>query len=215
MAKSEYGTGFNDPNINKVSRFTDEQNQFFDMIRRSLMGEQNGFSDLYSPYDEQAARDRFQQTVANPAREEFREETVPTITGQFRGQNLGESSYAAQALGREGSRLESRLAGLQAQDLYAGREAAAQRRERGVQGVTSAQTFDVVQSPSWLDRILQIAGIATSAIPGSSGGGPSAPPRGNATGGSSMSGGSARQTYGAGASGRQTYSGGSSVGGSR
>lgn len=147
----------------KVSRFDKDQRDLFSLLKEAIQGGGGPFGDLVSPFDEEAAGERFEQGVARPALDQFREQIIPQITGQFRGQNLGESSYLGQGLSREGSRLESDLAAAKANQLFQGREAGLERRLKALQNYLGTQTFDYMPKTNTLDNILKGAGYGLQA----------------------------------------------------
>lgn len=68
-------------------------------------------SSMLGEYDPQMAINAFQQNVADPARQNFQEQTIPGITERFAGSGgLRSGAYSGQLL-REGQNLEKGLAG--------------------------------------------------------------------------------------------------------
>ena len=92
-------------------------------------------------FDEKAATDNFNTSYAQPAYQNFQENVVPTITGQFRGQNLQNSSYLGGALGKAGTDVQRDLNAHMSNMLYQGKQGAIDRRLQALQHSLGVQTF--------------------------------------------------------------------------
>jgi hypothetical protein len=123
----------------KRSTMNKRQRQLFDQYAEGLQG-QGGFADLFS-FDPEATRDVYNQMYAQPAYQQFQEEVVPGITGQFRGGNLANSSYMGGALAKAGTDVQKNLNAQLAQMLYQGQQSSIDRRLQGLQNILGMQTF--------------------------------------------------------------------------
>jgi hypothetical protein len=92
-------------------------------------------------FNPEQATDVFNQMYAQPAYQQFQEEIVPGITGQFRGGNLQNSSYMAGALGKAGTDVQRNLNAQMAQMLYQGQQASIDRRINSINNLMNMQTF--------------------------------------------------------------------------
>jgi len=83
-------------------------------------------------FDPTRIQDSFQQGVANPARQNFQEQTIPGITERFAGTGgLRSGAYSGQML-KEGQNLESGLAGNLSNMLMQGEQQHNQMRSQGI-----------------------------------------------------------------------------------
>lgn len=145
----------------KQSTMSPEQQQLFQLMSQALQGG-GPLADVYG-FDPGQVTDVFQQNVANPAYQNFQEQVVPGITGQFRGQNLQNSSYLGGALGKAGSDVQSGLDAQLANMIYNAQQQAASRKQQGISDLMNTQTFAYTQSP-WMSLLNQIGGIAGNAV---------------------------------------------------
>jgi len=99
-------------------------------LQQAAGGGQNQWSDLFSPFDTGKATDVFNQQYRDPAMQKFKEEVIPAISGQFRGANLGDSSYHGSALAKSGTDLEKNLDALLSQYLQSGEQQSVGRRQK-------------------------------------------------------------------------------------
>jgi len=140
----------------KLSRFDETQQGIYGDYAKGLQG-QGQFANLYN-FDANAANNVFDLNVANPEYRNFNENIVPGITGNFRGRNLQNSSYLGQSLSKAGRDVQERLSGLRAAQMYAGQEAANQRKLSGLENILNMQTFDYeqpeAQQPGMLDQLM-------------------------------------------------------------
>ncbi len=118
---------------------------------------QGQFADLYK-YDAEGANANFDQNVSRPAYRNFQENIIPGITGQFRSQNLMNSSYTGEALGRAGRNVQENLDAQRSNMIFNGQQNANNNRMNGVQNALNMQTMAYQkpgpQNPSTLDQIL-------------------------------------------------------------
>lgn len=105
----------------------------------SFLGE-GPLADLYN-YDPEQANSVFDQTIANPAYQNFQENIVPTITGQFRSNNLQNSSYSGGALGKAGADVQRGLDAQRAQYLYGQEQGAQTAKRSGIENFQNRQNF--------------------------------------------------------------------------
>lgn len=104
---------------------------------------QGPLANLYN-FDTQQATDVFNQNIRQPAYQQYQENVVPTITGQFRGNNLGNSSYAGEALARSGRDVQRNLDAQMSSYLQNGQQQSQQNRINGMNGLLNQQSFDYV-----------------------------------------------------------------------
>lgn len=139
----------------KLSTFDPQQQGLYDQYMQSLQGKGGPLGDLYGQFNPEETRDVFNQQFAQPAYQKFNEEIVPSITGQFRGKNLQNSSYLGGALAREGRNVQNNLNGNLSQMLSQAREAQNSRRQQGVQNSLGMNSFDYSkQQPSIFDNLM-------------------------------------------------------------
>lgn len=92
----------------KVGLLSPGQQDIQSLIQAAIQG-QGPLANITSNDPQQSAQ-RFSQAVAEPLITQFQEEILPSITGQFRGKGLGQSTFAGQAAARAGEGLERQLA---------------------------------------------------------------------------------------------------------
>lgn len=109
IAGSAYGALRGSKKPKKVNLLDPQQQSIFDSLVQAAQGGGGVFEDLVS-YDPQRTSDLFNTAVAEPLINQFNEQILPGITGQFRGKGLGTSTYAGQAAARAGEGLERQLA---------------------------------------------------------------------------------------------------------
>lgn len=139
----------------KRSTFDKEQQGLYQDYVSAIRGK-GPFSNLYQ-YDANQANNVFDQNVARPAYRGFQENIIPQITGQFRSNNLMNSSYAGEALARRGRDVQENLDALRAAQQFEGQQAAQNRQQQGIQNILGMTTFDYDpsnQQPNSIDRIL-------------------------------------------------------------
>jgi len=123
----------------KISTLDKRQQQINESQYQALLGE-GPLADLYN-YDPKGANEVFNQITARPAQRNFRESTVPGITGAFRKQGLMESSYVGDALSKAGRDVQENLDALRAQALYGEKQGAQNARRNAVENFQNRQTF--------------------------------------------------------------------------
>lgn len=137
----------------KTSTLDRTQRSLYKQYAQGVQG-QGPMADLFN-YDQQGATDNFNRNYAQPAYQKFQQEIAPTITGSFRSSNLGNSSYAANALGRAGADVQKNLDNNLQNILYQGQQNSLERRIQALRDILSNQTFAKNQrQPSAIDSIL-------------------------------------------------------------
>jgi hypothetical protein len=123
----------------KLSTLDKTQQGIYNQNAEGLQG-RGKFADLYN-FDADAARKNFNNMYAQPAYQQFQEEVVPGITGQFRGGNLQNSSYLGGALSKAGTDVQRNLDAQLANMLYQGQNDSVNRRINGINNLLNMQTF--------------------------------------------------------------------------
>lgn len=144
----------------RLSTMSPEQEALHRDTINSLRG-QGPFSDLYN-YNADAANSNFEQNVAQPAYRNFNENIIPSVTGQFRSNNIGNSSYTGEALSRHGRDIQESLNAARSNMHMQGQQQANQNKISGIQNATNTQTFAYskpgAQNPNMMDQILGSVG---------------------------------------------------------
>jgi len=156
-----YGNTLSMLEPNKLSSLNPEQENLFKMFASALQGGGGPLADIFN-FNPEQTREDFNQQYAQPAYQQFQEEVIPGITGQFRGQNLQNSSYLGGGLAKAGSDVQSGLNAQLSQMLSQAREGAMGRKQSGLQNLLGQQTFAYTESP-WLSLLNAGAGIAGKA----------------------------------------------------
>lgn len=139
-----YKGGAFDPQ--KLSSLDQGQQELRDQYQQGLTGGGGPFGDVFG-FDAEGLREQFQNQFANPAYQNFQENTVPGITGAFRGQNLQNSSYLGGALGKAGTDVQKGLDSQLSKMLYDAQQASLGRKQKGVEDILNMQTFAYQDSP--------------------------------------------------------------------
>lgn len=124
----------------KISTLDKNQKALYGEYSKGLNGQGGKFGNLFN-FDSQGATENWKQNYADPAYQNYNENIVPKITGQFRGGNLQNSSYLAGALGKAGSDVQKNLNAHMSNMLYNGQQDALQRRVQGIDKLLNMQTF--------------------------------------------------------------------------
>lgn len=117
-----------------------QQKQLYEQKTQALQGGGGPLADVYGQYNPQMMKDYYEQAYAQPQYQEFQDNIVPTITGQFRGQNLQNSSYLGGALAKEGGKVQNNLNGQMAQMLYQGQQSQQSRRAGALDSILNLQS---------------------------------------------------------------------------
>lgn len=135
------------------STFDKTQKNLYKQYAAGLQG-QGQFADLFN-FDANSARENFNQMYAQPAYQQFQENVIPGITGQFRGGNLQNSSYLGGALSKAGTDVQNNLNANLSNMLYQGQQSALERRLQSLQNMLGMQTFAQEQrQPNGVESIL-------------------------------------------------------------
>lgn len=141
---------------NKLSTLDPQQQQLYDQYISSLRGE-GPFSDMYK-YNADAANSNFDANVSRPAYRNFNENIIPSITGQFRGANIGNSSYAGEALSRAGRDVQENLDAQRSNMIFQGQQQSNMNKQNSINNILGTQTFAYekpeAQAPGAIDQIL-------------------------------------------------------------
>ena len=158
--KKKKKKGQNGPN--KLSTLDPQQQQLYDQYVSSLRGE-GPFSNLYN-YDTEGANANFDANVSRPAYRNFQENIIPGITGQFRGGNLGRSSYVGESLSRAGRDVQEGLDAQRSNMIFQGQQQANMNKQNAINNILGTQTFSYekpeAKTPSTIDQILGSLGPA-------------------------------------------------------
>lgn len=136
-----------------------QQQQLYNDNNNSLYG--NGpFSDLYK-YDADAANENFDKNYSRPAYRNYQENVIPKITGQFRGGNIMNSTYAGEALARTGRDVQEGLDAKRSDMQFQGQQAALDRKSNAIDKTLGMSTFGydkTAQNKPVIDQILESVG---------------------------------------------------------
>lgn len=137
----------------KLSTMDKRQQALWGDFEQGLQG-RGQFADLFS-YNPEQAQQNFQANVARPAYENFQENVIPGITGSFRGQGLGNSTYAGQALERGGRMMQNDLNAKMADYMFNLENSLRDRKTNALGNYFNTSTFDY-QKPQqgWFDSAL-------------------------------------------------------------
>ena len=91
----------------KVSTFDETQQGIYQQYADALNGK-GQYADMYN-WNAEGANRNFDANVSRPAYRNFNENIIPGITGQYRSNNLMNSSYSGEALGRAGRNVQESL----------------------------------------------------------------------------------------------------------
>jgi len=135
-----FGTSNKRKKPKRLSTLDPTQQGIYNEYAKGLQGKGGQYNDLFN-FNPDQMKDVFQKMYANPAYQNFNENVVPGITGQFRGQNLQNSSYLGGALGKAGTDVQNNLNAHLSNMLYQGQQDAVNRRVQGIQNLLGTQTF--------------------------------------------------------------------------
>ncbi len=137
----------------RISTLDPQQQALYDDYVKSIRGE-GPFSDMFN-YDVEGANANFEKNVSRPAYRQYRENVIPSITGQFRNSNIGNSSYTGEALARSGRDVQENLDAQRSNMIFQGQQQANQNRIAGMNTILGTKTFDY-QEPGGnsIDNIL-------------------------------------------------------------
>lgn len=123
----------------RLSTLNKDQEALMNKYSQGVQG-QGPLSGLFD-YNPQDTRDVFTKTYAQPAYQQYQENIVPGITGQFRGGNLQNSSYLAGALSKAGVDVQRNLDAQLSNMIYQGQQDSVNRRINAINNILGTQTF--------------------------------------------------------------------------
>jgi hypothetical protein len=151
-----FGGNNKKPKAKKISTLDKKQQALYQEYVDALHG-QGPFADLYG-FDAEAANANFENMYSRPAYRQFQENVIPKITGQFRGSNLMNSTYAGESLSRAGRDVQESLDAQRANMIYQGTQDALNRKQNSIDNILRLQTFAYQQpqqgSGNAIDQIL-------------------------------------------------------------
>lgn len=140
----------------------DQQEELYGSQMAALRGE-GPMAGMYN-FDAQGYNNVFDQTIGRPAYRNFQENIIPNITGQFRGNNLMNSSYAGQSLSRAGRDVQENLDAQRSANIFQGQQTANQNKMAAIQNLLGLQTQAYQRpeegAPSTIDQILNSVATA-------------------------------------------------------
>jgi hypothetical protein len=146
---------FGDKKPKQTSTFDPHQKQLYEQQAQALQGGGGPLADVYGQYNPELMKNYYEQAYARPAYQEFQENIVPTITGQFRGGNLQNSSYLGNALSRAGTNVQNNLNAQMSELLYRGQQSSLDRRANALDRILNLQTHvNERPQPSVFDSLL-------------------------------------------------------------
>ena len=111
----------------KMSTLDPQQQSLYNDYISSIRGE-GPMKDMYN-FDAEGYNDVFDKTIGRAANRNFQENIIPGITGQFRSNNLMNSSYAGESLSRAGRDVQENLDAQRSQNVFQGQQQANQDRK--------------------------------------------------------------------------------------
>src|SRR3569623_1485808 len=123
----------------RFSTLDPQQQALYDDYVKTIRGE-GPFSDIYN-FDSEGANKVFDQTVGRPAYRNFQENVIPGITGQYRSNNLMNSSYSGEALSRAGRDVQENLDAERARYQFEGQQNAKNAKQNAINNILGTQTF--------------------------------------------------------------------------
>jgi hypothetical protein len=143
----------------RLSTLDPQQQSLYNDYISSIRGE-GPMKDLYN-FDAQGYNDVFDKTIGRQANRNFNENIIPGITGQFRSNNLQNSSYVGESLSRAGRDVQENLDNQRSANVFAGQQQANQNKINGTNSILNMNTFDwQMPEPSLIDKILSEAAPA-------------------------------------------------------
>jgi hypothetical protein len=130
----------------KRSTFDKQQKKLYGLEHQGILG-QGPLADLYN-YSPEKANQVFSQNYAQPAYQEFEENVVPTITGQFRKQGLMNSSYAGDAISKLARDVQKNLDAKRTQYLFDQENNAQNARRSAINNIQGRSTFAYDKAPA-------------------------------------------------------------------
>lgn len=143
----------------KISTMDKRQEQLYGQYHDAINGK-GPLAGLYN-FNAEQANQNFDQNVSRYANRNFQENIVPTITGQFRGNNLMNSSYAGEALGRAGRDVQESLDAQRSNYVFNQQNLVDSRKQSAIDNLMNTQSFAYnrpQQSSNPIDNILSTFG---------------------------------------------------------
>jgi hypothetical protein len=142
--------------IKKLPTMDDQQMALYNDYIQGIRG-QGQFADQFK-FDSQGYNKVFDETVGRYANRNFNEKIIPGITGQFRQNNLGTSSYLGESLANAGRDVQENLDAQRSANVFAGQQQANMNRQNAINQILNTQTFTysqpAPQQQSGVDGIL-------------------------------------------------------------
>jgi len=146
---------FGDKKPTQTSTFDPHQKQLYEQQAQALQGGGGPLADVYGQYNPELMKNYYEQAYAQPAYQNFQKNIVPTITGQFRGNNLQNSSYLGGALSQAGTNVQNNLNAQMSELLYKGQNDQLNRRSSALDRILNLQTHvNERPQPSVFDSLL-------------------------------------------------------------
>ncbi len=146
----------------KRSTLDPQQQALYNDYIASIRGE-GPMAGMYN-FDAEGYNDVFDKTIGRQAYRNFNENVIPGITGQFRGNNLQNSSYVGESLSRAGRDVQENLDAQRSANIFAGQQQANQNKQNAINSILGTQTFAYdkpgPQTPGVIDQILGAVGPA-------------------------------------------------------
>lgn len=159
-----FGGGKKQKKAKKRDTLNPQQKRLFQQYNDAITGK-GPLAGLFN-FDTAGANANFEQNVSRPAYRQFQENIIPGITGQFRQNNIGNSSYTGEALGRAGRNVQENLDAQRSNMIFQGQQQANQNKIHGIDSILGTQTFAYErpqeQNPSGIDQILGKAAPAAA-----------------------------------------------------
>lgn len=127
----------------RKSTLDPQQQALYNDYISSIRGE-GPMKDMYN-FDAQGYNDVFDKTIGRAANRNFQENTIPSITGQFRNNNLMNSSYAGESLARAGRDVQENLDAQRSANVFQGQQQANANKQNALNSILGMNTFDYQQ----------------------------------------------------------------------
>ena len=140
----------------QISTLDPQQQKLYGDYVKSIRGE-GPMADMYN-FDAEGYNSVFDQTIGRPAYRNFQENIIPGITGQYRQNNLMNSSYSAEALSRAGRDVQENLDAQRSANIFQGQQQSNINKQNAINNILGMQTFAYEQpgpeKKSGIDQIL-------------------------------------------------------------
>jgi hypothetical protein len=123
----------------KLSTMDKEQQALYAQEHEGIMGK-GPLADLYN-YNPEQANKVFDETIGRQAERKFKEDIIPKITGQFRSNNLQNSSYHGEGLARAGRDVQESLNAERSKYLFGLENEARGAKRNAIQNIQGRSTF--------------------------------------------------------------------------